>query len=64
MKVAKNMILVKGDHSMAFSVRRRKETVEVDFYRDTYKYLSQKLSLDEGTVMYYNAIESGYKEAF
>jgi hypothetical protein len=64
MKVAKNMILVKGDHSMAFSVRRRKETVEVDFYRDTYKYLSQKLSLDEGTVMYYNAIEQGYKEAF
>ena len=64
MKVAKNMILVKGDHSMAFSVRRRKETVEVDFYRDTYKYLSQKLSLDEGTLMYYNAIESGYKEAF
>jgi hypothetical protein len=64
MKVAKNMILVKGDHSMAFSVRRRKETVEVDFYRDTYKYLSQKLSLDEGTIMYYNAIESGYKEAF
>lgn len=64
MKVAKNMILVKGDHSMAFSVRRRKETVEVDFYKDTYKYLSQKLSLDEGTVMYYNAIESGYKEAF
>lgn len=64
MKVAKNMILVKGDHSMAFSVRRRKETVEVDFYRDTYKYLSQKLSLDEGTIMYYNAIESGYKETF
>ena len=64
MKVAKNMILVKGNHSMAFSVRRRKETVEVDFYKDTYKYLSQKLSLDEGTVMYYNAIESGYKEAF
>jgi len=63
MKVAKNMILVKGDHSLAFEVRRRKGTVEVDFYRDTYKYLSQKLSLDEGTIMYYNAIESGYKEA-
>jgi hypothetical protein len=64
MKVAKNMILVKGDHSMAFSVRRRKETVEVDLYRDTYKYMTQKLSLDEGTKMYYNAIEQGYIEAF
>ena len=64
MKVAKNMILIKGDHSMAFSVRRRKETVEIDFYRDTYKYLSSKLTLDEGSVVYYNAIEQGYKEAF
>jgi hypothetical protein len=64
MKVAKNMILQKGDHSMAFSVRRRKDSVEIDFYRDTYRYLTQQLSLDEGTVMYYNAIEQGYKEAF
>ena len=64
MKVAKNMILIKGYHSMAFSVRRRKETVEIDFYRDTYKYLSSKLTLDEGTKMYYTAITQGYKEAF
>jgi|DEB0MinimDraft_10_1074344.scaffolds.fasta_scaffold00007_4 hypothetical protein len=64
MKVAKNMILIKGNHSMAFSVRRRKELVEIDFYKDTYKYLTQKLSLDEGSVVYYNAIELGYKEAF
>ena len=64
MKVAKNMILIKGNHSMAFSVRRRKELVEIDFYKDTYKYLTQKLSLDEGSVVYYNAIERGYKEAF
>jgi len=64
MKVAKNMILIKGNHSMAFSVRRRKELVEIDFYKDTYKYLTQKLSLDEGSVVYYNAIEQGYKEAF
>jgi len=64
MKVAKNMILIKGNHSIAFSVRRRKELVEIDFYKDTYKYLTQKLSLDEGSVVYYNAIEQGYKEAF
>jgi len=64
MIVAKNMMLIKGNHSMAFSVRRRKELVEIDFYKDTYKYLTQKLSLDEGSVVYYNAIEQGYKEAF
>lgn len=64
MKVAKNMILIKGDHSMAFSVRRKQKIVDIDFYKDTYKYLSSKLPLDKGTEMYYNAITQGYKEAF
>jgi len=64
MKIAKNMILQKGEHSMAFSVRRKKDTVEVDMYKDCYKYMTQKLSLDEGSKMYYTAIEQGYIEAF
>ena len=64
MKVAKNMILQKGDHSMAFAVKRKKDCVEIDLYKNTYKYLTQKLSLDEGSVVYYNAIKQGYKEAF
>jgi len=64
MKTAKNMILQKGEHSMAFAVRRKKDIVEVDMYKDTYKYMTQKLSLDEGSKIYYNAINQGYKEAF
>ena len=61
---AKNMILIKGDSSMAFCVRRKKKLVEIDFYKESYKYLTQKLSLDEGTEMYYTAIKQGYTEAF
>jgi len=62
---AKNMILQKGDATIAFSVRRRDEVVKVTSYKDTKQLAETELTLDQGTFLYYNLlVDHKYQEVF
>ena len=62
---AKNMILQKGDATIAFTVRRRDAVVRVKSYKGTKFKAETELTLDQGTFLYYNLLEDHkYKEVF
>ena len=62
---AKNMILQKGDATIAFSVRWRKDYVRVTSYKGTEFKAETELTLDQGTFLYYNLVDNkGYQEVF
>ena len=62
---AKNMILQKGDATIAFSVRWRKDYVRVTSYKGTEFKAETELTLDQGTFLYYNLLEDHkYQEVF
>ena len=62
---AKNNILVKGGDSIAFSVRRSKNLVEIDYYIGwNVKGETVVCDISEADERYDNAIKNGYKVAF
>ena len=62
---AKNMILQKGDATIAFTVRRRDAVVRVKSYKGTKFKAETELTLDQGTFLYYNLVDNkGYQEVF
>lgn len=62
---AKNMILQKGDATIAFTVRRRDAVVRVKSYKGTEFKAETELTLDQGTFLYYNLLEAHkYQEVF
>lgn len=64
-KIAKNMVLQKGDLSVAFAVSRKQKVCEVTTYRGTEKLNVTEFGLDQGSHLYYNLInEEGYQEIF
>jgi hypothetical protein len=64
MKFAKNMILLKESSSAAFYVSRKKDLVEITYYKNTKLINKEQLSLDNGSKKYYILLDKGYKEAF
>ena len=58
------MILKRGEDSIAFSVRRKKQIAEIDFYLDWELIKQIAVPVDEADEIYYNSLLNGYEEAF
>lgn len=58
------MILIKESSSAAFYVSRKKDLVEITYYKNTKLTNREQLSLDKGSKTYYILLENGYREAF
>jgi len=60
----KNMVYKKGIDSAAFEVRRRKNIVKIDFWKDTEFQYQIECEMKKGTEILKDLIKDGYVEAF
>lgn len=60
----KNMVYTKGNESAAFAVRRRKNNVKIDFWKDTEFQYQIECEMKKGTEILKDLIKDGYVEAF
>lgn len=60
----KNMVYKKGNDSAAFAVRRRKNNVKIDFWKDTEFQYQVECEMSKGTEILKGLLKDGYVEAF
>ena len=58
------MVYTKGNKSAAFAVRRRKNNVKIDFWKDTEFQYQIECEMKKGTEILKGLIKDGYVEAF
>jgi len=61
---AKNMILTRGEDSVAFSVRRKKDVATIDYWKDTEFLYQLECDVKKANSLYKQCIVEGYSEAF
>ena len=60
----KNMVYKKGVDSAAFEVRRRKNIVKIDFWKDAEFQYQVECEMKKGTEILKGLLKDGYVEAF
>ena len=61
---AKYMILTRGEDSVAFSVRRKKDVATIDYWNDTEFLYQLECNVKKANSLYKQCIVEGYSEAF